>query len=79
MNTSVFPPLLRKFSYTIFVTEREAAAASAVPAPSLDGSAKAGRGSESGRGGRKKYLSCPYMHFYSYFSFLVDYFTYAYI
>lgn len=79
MNTSVFPPLLRKFSYTIFVTEREAAAASAVPAPSLDGSAKAGRGSESGRGGRKKYLSCQYMLFYSYFSFLVDYFTYAYI
>ncbi|XP_062169181.1 PHD finger protein ING1 isoform X3 [Alnus glutinosa] len=34
--------------------EREAAAASAVPAPILDGSTKAGRGSESGRGGRKK-------------------------
>ncbi|KAE8124633.1 hypothetical protein FH972_019499 [Carpinus fangiana] len=34
--------------------EREAAAASAVPAPSLDGSTKTGRGGESGRGGRKK-------------------------
>jgi hypothetical protein len=52
--------LLRKFTYIIFVTEREAAAASAVPAPSLDGSTKTGRGGESGRGGRKKYISCPY-------------------
>ncbi|GMY26909.1 PHD finger protein ING1 isoform X2 [Fagus crenata] len=34
--------------------ERENAAASGVPSPSLDGSVKAGRGSESGRGGRKK-------------------------
>lgn len=65
MNAYVFPHLLRKFSYTIFVTEREAAAASAVPAPILEGSTKAGRGSESGRGGRKKYISCPYMLFYS--------------
>ena len=45
----------------LFVTERENAAASGVPSPSLDGSVKAGRGSESGRGGRKKYLSGLYM------------------
>jgi len=43
------------------VTEKENAAASGVPSPSLDGGGKAGRMSESGRGGRKKYLSGLYM------------------
>ncbi|GKV19452.1 hypothetical protein SLEP1_g29713 [Rubroshorea leprosula] len=36
--------------------ERENAAAAVLPATSLDGSAKSGRSSEGGRGGRKKYL-----------------------
>lgn len=44
-----------------YVTEREGATASGVPSPSLAVSVKAGRGSESGRGGRKKYLPCLYM------------------
>ncbi|GKV19474.1 hypothetical protein SLEP1_g29733 [Rubroshorea leprosula] len=35
--------------------ERENAAAAVLPATSLDGSAKSGRSSEGGRGGRKKY------------------------
>jgi len=37
-----------------------AAAAPALLASSLDGGTKSGRGSESGRGGRKKYLSSNY-------------------
>lgn len=60
------------------MTEKENAAASGVPSPSLDGGGKAGRMSESGRGGRKKYLSglyiCSFVD-----SFMTDYFTSSYL
>lgn len=45
----------------LFLTERESAAAAQLSGSSLDGNAKSGRGSEGGRGGRKKYLSFLFM------------------
>lgn len=38
------------------MTERENAATTGVPASGPDGNTKSGRGNESGRGGRKKYV-----------------------
>lgn len=53
--------ILYFYTIIIFFAEKENAAASGLPSPSLDGGGKAGRMSESGRGGRKKYLSGLYM------------------
>ena len=40
----------------MFIAASDGVAASAMPAPSLEGTAKSGRSGEGGRGGRKKYL-----------------------
>lgn len=44
------------------MAERDAVHASGLPAASLDGSVKSGRGGEGGKGGRKKYL--PFLNLF---------------
>lgn len=50
------------------MAERDAVPASGLPAASLDGNVKSGRGSEGGKGGRKKYL--PFLTSVSFLSLI---------